>query len=268
MKLAELEGKTALVTGAGDGIGEMLARKLVEAGLHVGVLDIRAEAAEAVAEALGPRAFPITADISDQAALSNAADLVSARGGGLSLLWLNAGAGVGASLTEGRAKIIEWAYSVNVLGMIWTAQAFLPLLREDEGPKHVGFTASTASLRDPDMPLTLYAATKQAAFGVAEGIRNELASESIPSTILCPGLLNTNIWDGARARPGRFGGPRHMDPAISKRWKEAKSPDLMWPHIADTIEAGGGYLVCSTDEAMADVHMRRAQTIADAFKDI
>ncbi|MDA0827612.1 MAG: hypothetical protein O3A73_13730, partial [Proteobacteria bacterium] len=62
-----------------------------------------------------------------------------------------------------------------------------------------------------------------------------------------PGLLNTKIWDGARARPERFGGPRNMDPKIAKQWNEAKTPDLMWPQIARSITQGGGYLVCATD---------------------
>ena len=268
MSLEHFSGKTAIVTGAGDGIGEMLARKLVEAGLQVGVLDIRKEAAIAVSDALGDAAFPLVADVSDRDALAAAAETVRARGEGISLLWINAGAGVGATLSTGRPSVIEWAYSVNVLGVIWTTQAFLPLLRVTEGTRHVGFTASTASLRDPDMPLTLYAATKQAAFGVAEGLRNELAVDNIPSTILCPGLLNTNIWNGARARPERFGGARQMNPAIATRWKEAKSPDLMWPHIAKTMDTGGGYLVCSTEPDTRIVHTQRAADITAAMIDI
>ena len=267
-KLKDFAGKTALVTGAGDGIGKMLARNLAGLGMQVGILDIRKVAAEAVAADIGNSAFALSADVSDRDELMRAADELKARGNGLSFLWINAGAGVGATLSEGKPSVIEWAYSVNVLGMIWTAQAFLPLMHETAGARHLGCTASTASLRDPDMPLTLYAATKQAAFGVAEGLRNEVAGEGIETTILCPGLLNTNIWDGARARPERFGGPRSMDPSISKRWDEAKSPDLMWPHIAETIDAGGGYLVCNTEGKMRQVNADRAKAIADAFVDI
>lgn len=267
-RLADLKGKTALVTGAGDGIGAMLARHLADLGMQVGVLDIRKEAADTVAADIGGGAFALAADVSDRDALMAAAEEFRTHADGLSFLWINAGAGVGATLAGGKPNVIEWAYSVNVLGAIWTAQAFLPLMRETTGARHLGFTASTASLRDPDMPLTLYAATKQAAFGVAEGLRNEVASDGIETTILCPGLLNTNIWDGARARPERFGGPRSMDPSISKRWDEAKSPDLMWPHIARTVEAGGGYLVCNTEGKMRQVNADRAKAIADAFVDI
>ncbi|MEO0881944.1 MAG: SDR family oxidoreductase [Pseudomonadota bacterium] len=264
----QFKGKTALVTGAGDGIGEMLAKGLASLGMSVGVLDIREDAAARVATEIGGDAFALTADVSDRDALATAAEAVKDRGQGLSLLWINAGAGVGANLIEGKPSTIEWAYSVNVLGAIWTAQAFMPLVRETEGARHLGVTASTASLRDPDMPLTLYGATKQAVFAVAEGLRNEVAEEGVGTTILCPGLLNTKIWDGARARPERFGGPRSMDPSISKRWDEAKTPDIMWPHIEAKIAAGGGYLVCNTEGRVREVNAARAKQITDAFVDV
>ena len=266
--LSAYAGKTALVTGAGDGIGEMLAKGLAGLGMRVGVLDIRAEAAERVAGEIGDGAFALTADVSDRDVLIATAEEVRRRGQGLSLLWINAGAGVGANLISGKPAVIEWAYSVNVLGVIWTAQAFVPLLRETEGARHLGITASTASLRDPDMPLTLYGATKQGCFAVAEGLRNELAEEGIETTILCPGFLNTNIWDGGRARPDRFGGPRHMDPAIGQPWREAKTPEVMWPHIEQTLLTGGGYLVCNTKEQVREVHAARYKAISEAFVDV
>ena len=239
-------GKTALVTGAGDGIGEMLARNLADAGLVVGVQDIRADAANRVASDIGKGAFPLVFDVSDRDACFAAADNIRERGG-LNLLWINAGVGVGSPILTGKSKAIEWALDVNVRGVIWTAQAFVPLMEAAEGPKHVGVTASTAALRPPEGDFPLYATTKHATFAVAEALRGELAGQNIPTTILCPGLLNTKIWDGAKARPERYGGARHMDPSISKMWDEAKSPELMWPQIARVMEQGGGYLVCAAD---------------------
>lgn len=239
-------GKLAIVTGAGDGIGEMLARRLASAGMQVGVQDIRADAAEAVANDIGGGAFPLVFDVSDRDACLSAAEAVGNRGP-LSLLWINAGVGVGSPILSGKQKAIEWVFDVNVRGVIWTAQAFVPLMDEATGPRHVGITASSTSLRSPDGDFPLYATTKHGTFAVGEALRGELAGRGIGTTILCPGLLNTKIWDGAKARPERFGGARHMDPSISKMWDEAKLPDVMWPEIARTIGQGGGYLICSTD---------------------
>ncbi|MEL7232715.1 MAG: SDR family NAD(P)-dependent oxidoreductase [Pseudomonadota bacterium] len=245
--LEEYAGKLALVTGAGDGIGAMLARNFAAAGLRVCVQDIREDAVCAVAEEIGDAAFPLAFDVSDRDACFNAAQALKSHGP-LNLLWINAGVGVGSPLIKGKANAVEWAFGVNVLGVIWTAQAFRPLMDGTDGPRHVGVTASTASIRPPEGAFPLYATTKHGTFAVAEALRGELSADRIGTTILCPGLLNTKIWDGAKARPDRFGGVRHMDPSISGQWDAAKPPEVMWPHIARTISEGGGYLVCATDE--------------------
>lgn len=267
-KLNEYQGKLAMVTGAGDGIGEMLARELAKSGLRVCVQDIRPDAATRVSDEIGGHAFPLSFDVSDRSAAITAAETL-AEHGPLSLLWVNAGVGVGSPVLTGKPTAIEWALDVNVRGVIWTAQVFVPLMTEPEGPRHVGFTASTAALRPPEGDFPLYATTKHATFAVAEALRGELALQGIGSTLLCPGLLNTKIWDGAKARPERFGGARHMDPSISKMWDDAKSPDVMWPEIARVIGQGGGYLVCSTDGgATKAVFEARAQEIASSIVEV
>lgn len=245
--LQDYVGKLALVTGAGDGIGEMLAKRFAKSGMRVCVQDIREEAAGRVADEIGDQAFALAFDVSDRDACFAAAEELKGQGEVLNLLWINAGVGVGAPMIAGRSNAVEWAFSVNVLGVIWTAQAFRPLMETAEGIRHVGVTASSASLRAPEGDFPLYATTKHGTFAVAEALRGELVGDGIGATILCPGLLNTDIWDGARARPERYGGERRMDPAIATTWREAKTPDVMWPHIEKTVAGGGGYLVCATD---------------------
>ncbi|MEM9570877.1 MAG: SDR family NAD(P)-dependent oxidoreductase [Pseudomonadota bacterium] len=266
--LSAFAGKLAMVTGAGDGIGEMLAREMAKAGLRVCVQDIRPEAAARVADAIGGDAFSLAFDVSDRAAAIEAAERLKPQGP-LSLLWVNAGVGVGSPLLTGKPKAVEWALDVNVRGVIWTAQAFVPLMTETDGARHVGFTASTAALRPPEGDFPLYATTKHATFAVSEALKGELATQGIDATILCPGLLNTKIWDGAKARPDRYGGARHIDPSISKMWDEAKSPDVMWPEIARVIGQGGGYLVCSTDNGGTKAAFEaRAEEISSSIVEV
>ncbi|TNE56578.1 MAG: SDR family NAD(P)-dependent oxidoreductase [Alphaproteobacteria bacterium] len=260
-QLEGFQGKLALVTGAGDWIGEMLARNLARCGMRVCVQDIRAEAAARVAAEIGAGAFPLVFDVSDREAAIAAAEKVKAEHGPLNLLWINAGVGVGSPLLTGNPRNIEWGFNVNVLGVIWTAQAFVPLIGEAAGARHVGITASSATLRPPEGDFPLYATTKHATFAVGEALKGELAREGIATTLLNPGLLNTKIWDGAKARPERFGGARHIDPAIATRWNEAKSPEVMWPHIAKVIEAGGGILTCQTEEGLVEAFDARAKDI-------
>ena len=266
--LTDYEGKIAVVTGAGDGIGEMLSRKLSAAGMRVGVQDIRPEAAIRVASGIGNGAFPLVFDVSDRDACMNAAHEVKQKGP-VNLVWVNAGVGVGSPILTGKPRTIEWALEVNLYGVIWTAQAFIPLMESARGSRHVGFTASTAALRSPDGDSPLYGSTKHATFAFAEALRGELAARKISATILCPGLLNTKIWDGARARPPRFGGPRSADPSISKKWDDAKVPDVMWPEIKKSIAEGGGYLICSTDgQETKTMFERRAREISSKIVEI
>ncbi|MEO1642091.1 MAG: SDR family NAD(P)-dependent oxidoreductase [Pseudomonadota bacterium] len=266
--LDDYRGKLALVTGAGDGIGAMLARELAKAGMRVCVQDIREDAARVVAEEIGGDAFPLAFDVSHREACFEAAGSLKPHGS-LNLLWINAGVGIGSPLINGKANAVEWAFGVNVLGVIWTAQAFRPLMDAAGGPRHVGITASTASIRPPEGAFPLYATTKHGTFAVAEALRGELSVDGIGATILCPGLLNTKIWDGAKARPERFGGVRHMDPSISGQWDAAKPPEVMWPHIVRTISDGGGYLVCSTDSGDTKAAFdQRAAAISDGIVEV
>lgn len=266
-KLGNYAGRIAMVTGAGDGIGKMLAIKLAEAGLTVCVQDIREEAAATVALEIGGGAFSMAFDISDRDAVARAATRFSDDHGNLAMLWINAGVGVGASILEGKPDQVRWAYDVNVLGAIWTAQCFVPLLKGD--PCHVGITASTAALRQPEGDFPLYAATKHGTMAVAEALRGELAAKDIETTILCPGLLNTEIWDGAKARPERFGGERRMDPKIAGMWRQAKTPEAMWPDIERVMAAGGGTLVCATDDGDTRSAMReRMDAIGNGLVEI
>ena len=204
--------------------------------------------------------------LKEPAVLAGAVAEFEAKASSLNLLWLNAGVGVGAPVLTGKANAIEWGFGVNVLGVIWSMQAFWPLVEKADGPKHVGFTASSASMVEPEGDFPLYALTKHGTFAVAEALSGELQSKGVETTILCPGLLNTNIWDGARARPDRFGGVRHMDPSVSAYWREAQTPDVMWPHIEATLNEGGGYLICATDPSTLERYDHRQAKIRAGFR--
>lgn len=266
--LPDYQGKLALVSGAGDGIGKMLAQGFAGAGMRVCVADIREDAAQAVANEIGGGAYALAFDVSDRDACFAAAEDLAARGEVLSLLWANAGVGVGSPILKGKQAAIEWGYGVNVLGVIWTAQAFRPLMEDATGPRHMGVTASSVALISPEGDFPLYAATKHGTFAVAEALRGELAPDDIGMTILCPGLFNTDIWDAARARPDRFGGERRMDPKIAGYWRAAPTPEIMWPHVERVVAAGGGTLTCATEASTQEKFKLRVETISDGIVEL
>lgn len=227
--MIDFTGATCAITGAADGIGLGLARALGQRGARVALLDIRAEAAEAAAATLnaeGIAAEPFACDVSDAASVAAAAAAVAAHfGGSLNLVWANAGVGAGGTISSASLRAMEWVAAVNIWGTIHTMRAFLPLVRAAEGLRHVGFTASSNTLGHiPAGPLGVYAASKWAALGIAEAVAGEVAGEGIGATIFCPGLLDTRIWDGARARPERFGGAVHQPEEAGELWRTTGMP--------------------------------------------
>jgi NAD(P)-dependent dehydrogenase (short-subunit alcohol dehydrogenase family) len=269
-ELDPLQGGWALVTGAGDGIGRALALGFARCGLDIVVLDILGDTAAAVAEearAMGVKARAETVDVSDPDALTACAARLAEDGIEISLLWINAGVGAGATLLGGSRSAIEWAVTVNILSVAWTAQAFAPLLCQPPGAAHVGVTASSASITDVEGPYTLYAATKHGTAAFAEALRAEFAPRGTGVTILYPGLVNTRIWDAARARPDRFGGARHMPDETGARWRAAPLPDVLIAPLLATIARGGGRCVVDVGGDAAGKFEARTTAIRAAFAD-
>lgn len=222
--MQSLKGLTAVITGGGDGIGRALSLEFARAGANVAVTDIRAAAAEAVAaevSALGVKSVGIACDVSEEASVQEMAAKSVAALGPVQIVWANAGLGIGQGFTTAKRENLRWMYQVNVDGVIDTVRAFSDGLKTQSGFRAIGITASMASLTHPDVGTPAYSASKFAVLGVAEGLATELKPEGISVTALCPGLVNTRIWDGARARPQRFGGPREAPEEAGAHWRDA-----------------------------------------------
>jgi NAD(P)-dependent dehydrogenase (short-subunit alcohol dehydrogenase family) len=207
----DLTGRVAVVTGGGSGIGRGLALGLAAEGMTVAVADIQAENAEAVAseaQAAGGRAFPLRVDVTSAPSLAAAAKEVVVRAGGVNLLCANAG--VLARIGPLDAHTIEdWEYtlSVNVLGVVKTVDAFLPALRRSAPDAHILTTASLGGLvSEVRAPLGAYTASKYACVGYSEMLRAELAAEGIGVSVLCPGVVTSNLMGtSAENRPEAYG---------------------------------------------------------------
>lgn len=245
-------GSWAIVTGAGSGIGRTLALHFASKGLLVAVLDIAAEAATetlALIRASGGDGRAEACDVSVEAEVKALAERFAGDGMVSSLLWINAGVGSAQALGTGKPDAIRWLYEVNVLGAIWTAQAFLPLLRANTGAsRHVGVTASSASVVPVQGPFTLYAATKQATAAVGEALAAELREDGIGVTILCPGILNTAIWNSGQARPERFGGARGLAEEAGAHWRAQPEPEVLIVPLEAALAAGGGWCIVPTED--------------------
>jgi len=213
--VCDYDGRTAIVTGAGSGLGAAMAALFAGAGASVALLDIDGARAENQAEALratGTEALAIRVDVANRASLSAAAEAVRERFGAIHILCANVGVqqfGAIDALTEADWR---WVTDVNLHGVIGTVDAFLPLLREGEGDRHIVVTSS-ASFFQLGIRMAAYVASKFAVTGFAEVLREELAPEGINVSMLFPaGMATRHIESSIAARPPERG-PSHFDHA-------------------------------------------------------
>ena len=264
-------GQRALVTGAGSGIGRWLCRHFAAKGMAVIAVDIdEAAARETVTGMEDAHAF--ACDVSDRAALMALAQRCEAQALAPNLLWINAGVGSADTIVGASERTIAWLYGVNVMGPIWTAQAFVPLMRAAKeaggGPFHVGVTASSASVTPVAGPFTLYATTKQATASVAEALAAELEPDGIGVTILCPGILDTDIWNAKRARPERFGGARVAPEEAGAHWRAQPGPEVLAEPLDEALARGGGWCIAATEDATRGLMEERQEAQRKGLREI
>ncbi len=250
-------GDWALVTGAGRGIGRFLCRHFAAKGMRIAAVDIDHAAARETIDLCPTEGGALRCDVSDHESVLAAATELSDANIAPSLVWLNAGAGSATTVLDAKPHALDWLLGVNVYGPIRTAQAFVPLMPES-GPRHVGITASSASVTPVSGPYTLYATTKQMTAAIGEALMAELAPKGVGVTILCPGILDTEIWNAAQARPERFGGARQTPGEVGDHWRAQPGPDVLARGLDEALAAGGGWCIVpteiDTEGKMADRH--------------
>ncbi len=260
-------GDWAVITGAGRGIGRWLAQYFAAKGMRICALDIDAYEAEETARLCGAESRAHGCDVSDAKETQRVAEKLIAQGVEPSLLWINAGVGSADTVSGAKARTLDWLMGVNVMGPVHTAQAWLPVLKSGEGSRHVGITASSASVVPVSGPFTLYATTKQMTAAIGEALAAELAEDNIGVTILCPGILNTQIWNAAQARPDRFGGARQAPDELGEHWRAQPGPEVLEQGLDAALAKGGGWCIVPTEQSTADAMDARHKAQRDGFYD-
>ena len=236
----QIHGATAVVTGGASGIGRGTALELARRGADIVLADIHderlAETAEAIVE-LGQRCLPVQCDVTQDDDVDALADAAFAQFGTVDLLMNNAGIAVlGPSY---RVPMDDWQriLDVNVLGLVRGVRAFVPAMVE-RGSGYVVNTASIAGIWAYSWDCAPYITSKFAAYGYSEALARSLGPLGVGVSVLCPGLVHTNLGEHARISgvPEEHAGSWiHFPPEMAA---DAVDADAVGPMVCDAVEAG------------------------------
>lgn len=243
--------KTAIVTGAGSGIGRELALGLARKGARLAVTDIHADRVGEVVsdiQKLGAEARGYVVDHSDLPAVEKFHSDFTEDFGGADVLCSNAGVGLGGEIKDMTIEDWQWIVSINLWASVYMVHLFTPGMIERGGGR-ILITASGLGLIG-SAGTAPYAMTKFGMVGLAESLRIELHKYNIGVSALCPGIINTRIvTDGRIKMETRSGGnagakvihfyksrgtdpavvARHGIKAIEKNIGIMPTPLHMWP---------------------------------------
>ena len=187
-----LEGKTALVTGAGSGIGKCIAETYAREGARVALADINGEAVKSAARSIGNNAIALRCDISKKADIDGMVEATLAAFGALDILVNNAGAThVNKPMLEIDEPEYDRIFAVNVKGVFLACQSVVPVFRQRGGGVIINI-GSTAGLR-PRPGLSAYNATKGAVHILTKSLAAELASDRIRVCAIAPVATETPL---------------------------------------------------------------------------
>ena len=235
-------GKTAVITGAADGIGLAAARRLAALGMKVVLIDRNAEKLEAAAAAIGAGAEALVADVSQRAEIDSIAARLHAQGGPVSVLMNNAGTGGGGdalSNPAGWSKVL----GVNLMGVLHGVQAFVPAMVAGDAPGLVINTGSKQGITNPPCD-TAYNVSKTGVKALTEGLAHTLREATqgrVSAHLLIPGFT----WTGMIAR--------HVPTKQAGAWDADQVVDVLLEGVA----ANRFYLWCLDNETTRETDKKR-----------
>lgn len=201
-----IQGKTAVVTGAASGIGLGITRALIAEGVNVAMLDVEEQALSNAVDGLGPINVDVqtyVADVSARPQMAAVAESIKAHFGDVHILCNNAGVASGGPIDELSYDDWDWCLGVNLGGVVNGLQSFLPLITAHGGEGHIVNTASILGQVTGNNQ-AIYSAGKYAVVAISEAARADLAPKNIGVSVLCPGMIATNIIKSDRNRPAEL----------------------------------------------------------------
>jgi NAD(P)-dependent dehydrogenase (short-subunit alcohol dehydrogenase family) len=274
-----LKGQVAVVTGAASGIGLALAERFASDGMKLVLADIEEAPLHQAAlrlEASGSEVIAIKTDVRFESEVNALSDAAYRRFGAVHVLCNNAGiaAGAGALRTHAWNSSLadwDWTMSVNFMGVLYGVRAFAPRMIAGGEEGHIVNTASVAGLLSGANP---YHVSKHAVACLTEGLYKDLRSiaSKISASVLCPGLIRTDILDSERNRPAEYGPKvkaetlteqaRHFSSEFRRALEAGYAPSVVADEVAEAILADR-YYVIPAQPHLIDLIRARMQDIIE-----
>jgi NAD(P)-dependent dehydrogenase (short-subunit alcohol dehydrogenase family) len=270
----EFEGRTAVVTGAASGMGRAFAERFGQLGMNVVLADVEEPRLVEVAGQMresGSNVVPVVTDVSSGESIDALAAKAFDTFGNVHVLCNNAGVGGGGPIAELTTNDWQWVLGVNLWGVIHGLRAFLPTMIENGEEGHIVNTASMAGMIAGPM-MGPYNATKFAVVAISETLSAELAATApqIGVSVLCPGLVNTDIITSDRNRPKDLAGRQTpVDPAAREAFGAMLAGGKQPAEVALMVERAirDRALHIFTDRDFLPILEDRVQRIVAAFPD-
>lgn len=263
----------AFVTGGASGLGLAMARRFAAAGARVMLADIHEATLDDAVRTLSDEGADVRGtlcDVSLAEDMERAARETEAAFGPAGLVCNNAGIARGGPADQLLDTDYRWIVDVNLMGVVNGARAFLPQLRA-KGGGHIVNTASMAGFINlPGM--AAYCMTKAAVVAFSDCLHAELAPEGIGVSVLCPGFVQTQLYDSDRARPERYGGgngPTGQSEEVLAMTRDLVEGGISSDRVAERVIEGverGDFLILTHPGYRPEVEQRFAAVLA-AFGD-
>ncbi|MCM2473316.1 L-iditol 2-dehydrogenase [Rhizobium sp. CG5] len=193
-----LDGKSALITGSARGIGRAFAKAYIAEGATVAIADIDFVRASDTAAELGPNAYPVLLDVTEQSSIDAAVRAVEEKTGGLDILINNAALFDLAPIVEITRASYDRLFAINVAGSLFMLQAAArSMISRGTGGKIINM-ASQAGRRGEAL-VGVYCATKAAIISLTQSAGLDLIKHGINVNAIAPGVVDGEHWDGVDA---------------------------------------------------------------------